>query len=90
MTDSRFDHIGEYIYEFVIEPLGMCITDCAKALGVSRGTLSRLLNCRAGLSVEMALRFEEAWGVDAKELLVKQVEYDLLSARIKEEAEVAQ
>lgn len=49
-------HPGEVIKELCLEPLGLSVTDAAKALGISRKTLSALLNGRSGISPEMALR----------------------------------
>ncbi len=47
-------HPGEVIRKLCIQPLGLTVTEAAKALGVSRKALSELINCRAGVSVEMA------------------------------------
>ena len=58
---SRPSHPGSFIRMEVIEPLGLSVTDAAKALGVTRPALSALLNGRAALSSEMALRVEKAF-----------------------------
>jgi len=55
-------HPGEIIREFCIEPLELSITEAAEGLGVSRKTLSAILNGRAGISPEMALRLSKALG----------------------------
>lgn len=53
-------HPGEVIRDLCIEPLGLSVTDAAKALGVSRKNMSAILNGRAGISPEMALRLSKA------------------------------
>ncbi len=70
-------HPGEILREFCIEPLGLSVTRAAKALGVSRKTLSAILNGRAGISPEMALRLSKAFGTSAESWLSQQVQYDL-------------
>ncbi len=55
-------HPGEIIREFCVESLGLTVTDAATALGVTRKTLSTLLNGRAGISPEMALRLSKVFG----------------------------
>ena len=62
-------HPGQFIKLEVIEPLGLSVTDAAKALGVTRPALSALLNGRAALSSEMALRIEKAFGPKMDTLL---------------------
>ena len=54
-------HPGEIIRELCLEPLGLSVTDAAKALDVSRKTLSSILNGRSGISPEMALRLSKAF-----------------------------
>lgn len=70
-------HPGEAIRELCIEPLGLTITDAAKALDVSRKTLSALLNGRFGISPEMAIRLSKAFGGSAESWLIQQAQYDL-------------
>jgi antitoxin HigA-1 len=70
-------HPGEVIKEFCLQPLGLTVTDAAKGLGVSRITLSALLNGRFGISPEMAIRLSKAFGGSAESWLVQQVQYDL-------------
>jgi addiction module HigA family antidote len=54
-------HPGEIIRDLCLEPLGLSVTDAAEALGVSRKTLSSILNGRSGISPEMALRLSKAF-----------------------------
>ena len=77
-------HPGEVIRELCLEPLGLTVTDAARALGVSRKTLSALLNARAGISPEMAVRLSKAFGGSAESWLIQQAQYDL--ARIADKA----
>ncbi|WP_374049941.1 HigA family addiction module antitoxin [Nitrosomonas sp. sh817] len=73
-------HPGEVIKELCLEPLGLSVTDAAKALGVSRKTLSALLNGRSGISPEMALRLAKAFDTSAESWLNQQMQYDLWAA----------
>jgi addiction module HigA family antidote len=70
-------HPGEIIRELCIEPLGLSITAAAKGLGVSRKTLSSILNGRAGISAEMALRLSMAFDTTPESWLAQQSPYDL-------------
>lgn len=70
-------HPGAVLREFCLEPLGLTVTDAAKALGVSRKTLSAILNGRAGISPEMAIRLSKALGTSAESWLNQQMQYDL-------------
>jgi addiction module HigA family antidote len=70
-------HPGEVLRELCIEPLGLTVTQAAQALGVSRKTLSALLNGRAGISPEMAIRLSKAFGTSAESWLTQQMHYDL-------------
>ncbi len=74
-------HPGEIIREFCIEPLSINITEAAKALGVTRKTLSALLNGRAGISPEMALRLSKVFGRSPEGWLKLQLQYDLWKAK---------
>lgn len=69
-------HPGEFIREEVIEELGLSIGRAAGILGVRRATLSDLLNEKAGLTPEMALRLEKAFGLSMDTLLRMQAWYD--------------
>jgi addiction module HigA family antidote len=74
-------HPGEVIREFCLEPLGLSVTEAAKGLGVSRKTLSAILNGRAGISPEMALRLSIAFDTTPESWLNQQTQYDLWQAR---------
>jgi addiction module HigA family antidote len=73
-------HPGEVIRELCIEPLGLSITESANSLGVSRKTLSALLNGRFGISPEMAIRLSKAFDGSAESWLIQQAQYDLSQA----------
>jgi len=73
-------HPGEIIRELCLEPLALSVTDAAKALGVSRKTLSAVLNGRAGVSPEMAVRLSIAFDTSSESWLNQQVQYDLWRA----------
>ena len=70
-------HPGEVIREDIINPLGVTVTEAAKCLGVTRKTLSALLNCKASLSPEMAVRIAKATNTSAESWLYMQVKLDL-------------
>ena len=70
-------HPGEVLRTLCLEPLKISITEAAKALGVSRKTLSAILNGRAGISPEMAVRLSIAFGTSAESWLSQQTQYDL-------------
>jgi addiction module HigA family antidote len=74
-------HPGEIIRELCIEPLGISITEAAAGLGVSRKTLSAILNGRAGISAEMALRLSMAFDTSPESWLAQQSQYDLWVTR---------
>ena len=76
-------HPGEIIRELCLEPLDLSVTDAAAALGVSRKTLSSILNGRAGISPEMAIRLSIAFATTAESWLNQQVQYDLSRAERK-------
>lgn len=73
-------HPGEIIRALCLEPLELTVTDAAAALGVSRKTLSAILNGRAGISPEMAVRLSMAFGTSAESWLNLQTQYDLWHA----------
>jgi len=73
-------HPGEIIKSLCLEPLGVSITDAAKALGVSRKTLSAIINGRASISPEMAVRLSIAFSTSAESWLNQQSQYDLWHA----------
>ena len=70
-------HPGEIIRDLCIEPLGLTVTQAAEALGVTRKTLSLLLNGHAGISPEMAIRLSKAFGRSPEGWLALQSSYDL-------------
>lgn len=74
-------HPGSFIRHEIIEPLGLSVTGAAEVLGVTRATLSTLLNERAHLSPEMALRIEKAFGVSMDTLMRMQNSYDITETR---------
>jgi addiction module HigA family antidote len=73
-------HPGEVLKTLCLEPINLSVTDAAKALDVSRKTLSAILNGRAGISPEMAVRLSIAFGTSAESWLSQQMQYDLWHA----------
>ena len=73
-------HPGEVIKVLCLEPLRVTVTRAAEVLGVSRKTLSAILNGRAGISPEMAIRLSIAFGASAESWLKQQTQYDLWHA----------
>jgi antitoxin HigA-1 len=73
-------HPGEVIKILCLEPLGVTVTQAAEALGVSRKTLSAILNGRAGISPEMAVRLSIAFDTSSESWLNQQTQYDLWHA----------
>jgi addiction module HigA family antidote len=73
-------HPGDFIRAEVLEPLSLSVTAAAGVLGVSRVALSNLLNSKADLSAEMAIRLQKAFGLNAGTLLRTQAAYDLARA----------
>jgi addiction module HigA family antidote len=74
-------HPGGFVKSEIVEALELSVTDAAKVLGVTRPPLSALLNERAALSSEMALRIEKAFGVSMDTLMRMQNSYDISRAR---------
>ena len=77
-------HPGEIVRHEVLAPLGLGVTAAAGVLGVGRPALSALLNGRAALSPEMALRIEKAFGPRAEHLMRMQLAYDMAEVRRRE------
>jgi antitoxin HigA-1 len=77
-------HPGGFVKSEIIEPLGLSVTAAAAALGVTRATLSTLINEHSHLSPEMALRIEKAFGVSMDTLMRMQNSYDIAQARKRE------
>jgi antitoxin HigA-1 len=76
-------HPGEVIRELCLAPLGLTVTAAAKALGVTRKSLSELLNGKSGISAEMAIRLSIAFKTSAESWLSQQMQYDLWKVRKK-------
>jgi addiction module HigA family antidote len=74
-------HPGGFVLRQCIEPLGLSITQAAAALGVTRTTLSELVNEKRGISPEMAVRLAQVFGGSAESWLVQQAQYDLAQVR---------
>lgn len=74
-------HPGRWLMEEIVAPHGLSVTRLASHFGVSRQAMSALLNGRAGLSADMAIRFEKAFGLTADTLLRMQSAYDMAQAR---------
>jgi addiction module HigA family antidote len=74
-------HPGGFVFRECIEPMGLTITQAAEALGVTRVTLSELVNGRRGISPEMAVRLSKAFGGSAESWLVQQAQYDLAQVK---------
>jgi len=84
MRMARPAHPGQFIRMEVIEPLSLSVTEGARILGVTRPALSALLNGRAALSPDMALRIEKAFGPKMDTLLRMQAAYEISRARDRE------
>jgi len=89
MITRKPTHPGEVLLEDVIKPLGITITEAAKKLGVSRKTLSELVNRKSSLSPEMALRISEATKTSPESWLNMQTKLDLWKALQKKPANVS-
>jgi addiction module HigA family antidote len=76
-------HPGEILRGLCLEPLDLSVTEAAQALGVSRKTLSSILNGRSGISPEMAVRLSIAFNTTAESWLRQQLQYDLAHAEAK-------
>lgn len=74
-------HPGDFLKHEVLDANALSVTDAAVALRVTRQALSSLLNGKASLSPEMALRFEKAFGISMDTLLRMQTSYDISQAR---------
>ena len=78
-------HPGGFVKSEIVEALGLSVTAAAQALGVTRPALSALLNERAHLSPEMALRIEKAFGVSMDTLMRMQNSFDIAQTRKRED-----
>ena len=81
MTMKNPPHPGIVVLQECIEPSGLTITDAAVALGVTRNTLSELLNGKRGISPEMAVRISKVFGGTEEGWLAQQAQYDLSQVR---------
>ena len=82
---SIFVHPGIWLMEEIVMPKGLSVTEVAERFSVTRVALSRLLNGKAGLSADMAIRFEKAFGLPADTMMRMQAAYDLAQARAHED-----
>ena len=78
-------HPGVWLREEIVEPAGLNVTELADHLDVARQSMSKLLNGRQGLSADMAIRFEKAFGLKADTLMRMQVAHELAEARAHED-----
>ena len=76
-------HPGIILRTEIVEAYNLSVTDAAKLLGVSRPALSNLLNGKADLSGEMAIRFQKAFGVDMETMMRVQNSYDIAQALLR-------
>ncbi len=80
-------HPGRIVRKDCIEPLGLTITKAAEVLGITRQALNNVVNCKSGISPEMAIRLSKAFGSNAETWLRMQLAYDLARAR-KDESKI--
>lgn len=85
LHSSMAVHPGAWLRTEAVEPAGLSVTEAAARLRVTRQAMSNLLNGKAGLSAEMAIRFEKAFGLSAATLLRMQGSYELSVARGQED-----
>ena len=81
MTMKNPPHPGLVVLQECIEPLGLTITEAAEALGVTRNTLSELVNEKRGISAEMAVRLSKVFGGTEDGWLMQQARYELAQVR---------
>jgi antitoxin HigA-1 len=79
-------HPGNWLRDEIVKPRGLSVTELARHFGVSRQAMSTLLNGHAGLTAEMAIRFEKAFGLKADTLCRMQTNHDLAKARAHQDA----
>ena len=90
MIMTNHPHPGELLREDVIRPLGLAVTDAAERLGMSRIALSRVLNGRAGISPDLAIRLERAGVSTARFWMTLQANYELSQAMRRDQPSVRQ
>ena len=83
-TRRKPTHPGEVLREDVIKPLGLTVTETARHVGVTRKTLSALINCKAAMSPEMAVRIGKATKTSPESWLYMQAKLDLWNAQRKQ------
>lgn len=83
MADSDNIHPGVLVRQTCLDRFNLSVTSCAAALGISRQALTNLLSGKAGISPEMALRLDKAFGVSAEIWLQRQLLHDLAKARLR-------
>jgi len=84
MSMKQPPHPGLSVRHDCLEPLGLSVTEGARVLGVTRQALNNLVNGKAGISPEMAIRLDKAFGGTAEGWLALQTAFDLAQARKKE------
>lgn len=82
-------HPGELLKDDVLEPLGLSVTEAAQRLGMSRVTLSRVVNGHAGISPDLAVRLERAGVSTARFWMTLQTNYELQRAEAREQPPIA-
>jgi antitoxin HigA-1 len=82
-------HPGVILWEMYLEPLGLTVTDAAKALDITRQTLSELIHGKRGVSIEMAMRLAKAFSTTPERWLKLQMQYDLWINRGKKLSKVS-
>lgn len=85
MAMKKPPHPGRSIRDACLDPMTLTVTEGASVLGVARHTLSRVINGQAGISTDMAIRLEKAFGSSADAWLRMQTAYDLAQARMHED-----
>lgn len=80
-------HPGRIVRSACLEPLGLSVTEGAKVLGVTRQTLTKIINGKSGISAQMAIRLAKAFGSTAEIWVRMQASYDLAQAR-KDESKI--
>ncbi|GBE48425.1 putative HTH-type transcriptional regulator YbaQ [bacterium BMS3Bbin12] len=85
MTMQNPSHPGGLVRRQCLEPLGLTVTRAAEGLGVTRQALSDLVNGKAGISVEMAIRLSKAFGSTPETWLGMQMAYELWQVRERSE-----
>jgi antitoxin HigA-1 len=78
-------HPGKWLRQETVEPAGLNVTQLADHMDVARQSMSKLLNGRQGLSADMAIRFEKAFGLQAETLMRMRAAHDLAEARAYED-----